>query len=100
MSVGYSARALADLSSIAAYISRRSVRGAASVMRRIEATITLIERHPGVGQKVRRRSGTRAIPIGKYPYKVYYQIENGTPMIVHVRHGARKLPSPAEMSGT
>jgi plasmid stabilization system protein ParE len=69
MSARYSGRALADLSVIADYISERRPSGAVSVMRRIEATVNLIGRHPGLGSKVRARAGVFALPVGKYPYR-------------------------------
>ena len=47
MTIRWSARASADLRAIADYVAERSPRGAASVMRRIEATVALIARHPG-----------------------------------------------------
>jgi toxin ParE1/3/4 len=97
MSVNYSLRALTDLKVIAAYVSERSPRGAASVMRRINATVDLIGRHPGVGRRVRARKGVYVFPVGKYPYLVYYRIDGNDPIIVHVRHGARKLPRASEM---
>ena len=71
MTVRYSARASADLRAIADYIAERSPRGAGSVMRRIEATVALIARHPGIGRKVRGRSRVLALPVGKYPYRIY-----------------------------
>ena len=98
MSAGYSRRALADLRKIAEYVSLRSPRGAASVMRRIAASADLFGRHPGVGTKVKVRHGLRALPVGNYPYRIYYKIEAGAPIIVHIRHGARALPRPDEMA--
>ena len=67
-------------------------------MRRIETTVALIGRHPGVGREVRARKGVYALPVGKYPYRVYYKIEAGHPIIIHIRHGARKLPRVADMT--
>jgi toxin ParE1/3/4 len=97
MSVRFSARALADLRAIADYIAERRPSGAVSVIRRIEATVALIGRHPGVGRKVRARSGVFALPVGKYPYRVYYMNDGNNAIVVHVRHAARKLPSTEEM---
>lgn len=98
MTVRYSERALSDLKTIADHISQRRPSGAVSVMRRIEATVELIGQYPGIGRKVRARKGVLALPVGKYPYRVYYRIEDGRPFIVHIRHGARRLPEKDEMT--
>jgi toxin ParE1/3/4 len=97
MSVRYSDRAAADILAIASYISERRPSGAASVLRRLAATFNLIGRHPGVGLKVRARKGVLVIPVGKYPYQVYYRLDDAGPIIVHIRHGARKLPQSADL---
>ncbi len=97
MSMRYSERALADIRTISDCIAGRRPSGAVSVMRRIEATVALIGRHPGVGRKVRARRGVFALPVGKYPYRVYFRMNDAGPIIVHIRHGSRKLPRADEM---
>lgn len=61
-------------------------------MRRIEATVGLIERYPGVGRRLAKRQSVRVLPLGRYPYRIYYCIENDVPTVLHVRHAARRLP--------
>jgi toxin ParE1/3/4 len=98
MSVSYSARALADLVAISSYIYEHRPSGVSTVMRRIEATVALIERHPGVGSRVRARSGVYALPVSKYPYRIYYRVNDQDSIIVHIRHAARKSPRTDEVA--
>jgi len=101
MTAVYSKRALDDLREISRYIEQVSPRGARSVMRRIEATITLIDRHPGVGRAARQRRGVRLIPVGRYPYRIYFRppIDTQPLMILHIRHTSRRAPQRAELAG-
>lgn len=66
-------------------------------MLRIESTIDLIARHPGVGRAVEQRPGVRSLPVGKYPYQVYYQWEDDMVVVLHVRHGARRAPRSTDL---
>jgi toxin ParE1/3/4 len=34
--------------------------------------------------------GVRRMLIGRYPYLIYYAVENDEIVILHVRHGARR----------
>ncbi len=92
MSVAWSPRALRDVQAIAAYIEERSRVGAASVVSRIELTAALISRYPEAGRALARRPGIRMLPVGKYPYQVFYPIEPTGPVILHIRHSARRSP--------
>lgn len=92
MKVEWSPRALRDVTEIYEYILPRSAKGAATVMRRINATVDLIGKFPGVGRSVRAKLGIRALHIGKYPYRVYFAAEPDTVFILHVRHTSRRSP--------
>jgi plasmid stabilization system protein ParE len=32
------------------------------------------------------------MPVGRYPFIVFYSVEGDTIVILHVRHGARRWP--------
>ncbi len=32
----------------------------------------------------------RRMPVGRYPYSVFYAVEGGEVVILHARHGARR----------
>jgi toxin ParE1/3/4 len=93
VTVHWSPRALQDLSAIRDYLGERSPRGAKSVGRRIATTIDTIALLPGAGRSLRSRPDIRVMPIGKYPYCIYYRVEGDDVRIMHIRHTSRRLPS-------
>ncbi len=97
MKVRYSPRAIADLGDIADYLQPRSARGAAAVEAAIKATVRLIEEYPKCGRSVEQRPKVLVIPLGRYPYLIFYTIEGESAVILHVRHAARKPLEPGEL---
>lgn len=97
MMVSYSALARADLQSIVDYLEPRSPTGVRSILRRIEATIALLQRHPSAGRRLRKRVDVRAIPVGRYPYRIYYRPESDVILILHIRHISRRSPRLREL---
>ena len=97
MSLAYSPRALADLQKIVADIEPHRPSGAASVVRKIEATVELVGQYPRAGRVLSRRAAVRVLPIGKYPYRVYYQVVGDDVEILHIRHTSRRVPSAKDL---
>lgn len=93
MTVRYTARAHNDLRSILTYVEVRSPQGARNVARAMRKTIALIEQFPESG-RLAGEQGTRVLPVGHYPYLVYWSVENREPWIVHIRHTARRPWNP------
>jgi toxin ParE1/3/4 len=93
----YSPRAARDLADIADYLTARSPRGALAVDRRIRKTIDLIAAFPSAGRQLEQRPAIRVMPIGRYPYLVFYTSRNDEVVILHVRHGARRPIDPSEL---
>jgi plasmid stabilization system protein ParE len=93
----YSPRARRDLAEIADYLTARSRKGALSVERRIRKTIDLIAAFPGAGRRLDQRPAVRVMPIGRYPYLVFYTLGDDEIVILHVRHGARKPIDPGRL---
>lgn len=89
MIVRYSRRAQADIAKILEYLGGRSPLGAENVKFAIQRTIDTIGQHPNAGHPT-GRSATRGLPVGRYPYVVYWTVEGDEVWLVHVRHGARK----------
>ena len=89
MRVRYSSRARGDLSEILGYLDERSPQGARNVKQAIKKAISLIGRHPQIG-RLSRIEETRVLPIGRYPYLIYWSIEAGEAWIVHIRHARRR----------
>lgn len=89
MKVRHTRRSRADLVAILNYLDERSPQGARNVMRALRRALELIGEHPHVG----RHSGeqdTRVLPVGRYPYLIYWSVEGGEVLIVHIRHAARR----------
>ena len=97
MSLTYSPRALADLQKIVADIEPHRPSGAAALVRKIEATVGLIERYPRAGRALSRRAAVRVLPIGKYPYRVYYHVVGDDVEILHIRHTSRRAPAAEDL---
>lgn len=97
MRVRYSPRAIRDLAGIADYLVERSPRGAQSVDHRIRKTVDLIAAYPGSGRTLEQRRGVRVMPVGRYPYLVFYAVGEDEIVILHVRHGARAPINPDDV---
>jgi plasmid stabilization system protein ParE len=93
----YSPRAISDLIEIANYLNARSPAGALAVEQRIRRTIALLAEFPGVGRPLEQRSQVRVMPLGRYPYLIFYTISGDELSILHVRHGARKPIEPESL---
>jgi toxin ParE1/3/4 len=89
MIVRFTRRALNDLSSILDYLDERSPRGARNVKLAIQRAIDAIGENPAIGRPA-GRAGIRGMPVGRYPYLIYWAVEANEVRVVHIRHGARK----------
>jgi toxin ParE1/3/4 len=89
MRVRYTRRARSDLQAIIKYIFERSPAGARNVKRAMDRTLELIGQYPESGHRVDEQ-GTRVLPVGRYPYLIYWGVEAGEAWIVHIRHAARR----------
>ena len=88
MKIRYTRRAFADREAIFEYLSSRNPRAAREVKAFIKQRIARLGENP-------RRSpfidelGVHAHWLGRYPYIVYYRIEEGEVRVIHIRHAAR-----------
>ena len=90
MKIAYSSRAVADIASIADYLSERSPQGALAVERRIREVLDRLAEFPGMGRELAQRPRVRVMPIGRYPYLIFYTVISNELVVLHVRHGSRK----------
>jgi hypothetical protein len=37
-----------------------------------------------------KRRGVHVVPLGRYPYKIFYRVANGTVQILHIHHTAQR----------
>jgi plasmid stabilization system protein ParE len=91
MKVRYTETALVEIDEIFAYIAKHNVKAAATIVDRARATIDQLASYPRLGQ-VASESGVRTIQIGRYPFLVFYALEQDEVVILHVRHTARRRP--------
>ena len=92
MNIEWSDEALADLSSLHAFIAKDNPSAAQKVAMSIVASVeTNLPDNPHIGRPG-RVNGTRELVITHTPYIVPYRIKQGTIQVLRVYHGARRWP--------
>jgi len=95
MKVVYSKRALADLEQIADYyVAHASRTIAESIGHQFETVINRIARNPESAPRVSQRTQVRAATVNRYPFRIFYRLNDDTIDILHIRHTSRR---PSEM---
>ena len=92
MKVVFTAAAVDDLRSMAAYLAANYPNVAPMVERRLQVVIARIARWPESAQRVVERPGVRVVPLVRYPYKIFYTITEDTVEILHIHHTSRPAP--------
>jgi toxin ParE1/3/4 len=89
----YAPRAIEDLTEIADYLVPRSPIGAERVRAAILVTLQTVIDLPHAG-RLQTTDGVRKIVVRRYPYLVYYRIDEEAEEIVvlTVQHSARRRP--------
>ena len=91
MKIRYTETALIEIDEIFAYISERNPAAAARVVARLERMIRNLGDFPEMAQRT-SEPGVRRMPLGPYPFIIFYTIESDEVVVLHVRHGARRWP--------
>ena len=89
MRVRYLPRAFAEREAIFEYLDQHSSQGARNVKQAIVHAIRLLADFPMLGPETQER-GAYELSIPRYPYKVYYRVEEAEVWIVHIRHTRRE----------
>jgi plasmid stabilization system protein ParE len=89
MKLIFTSAALADLDDIHSFVSVNYPSVVPSLERRISAVLARIEQWPKSAREVDVRSGTRVVPLIRYPYKIFYRIVGDRIEILHIHHTAR-----------
>jgi toxin ParE1/3/4 len=76
MRIRYTVRARDDLRTILTYVESRSRQGATNVARAMRKSFELIGQFPQSG-RLAGEQGTRVLPVGRYPYLIYWTVEQG-----------------------
>jgi len=90
MKVVYTAAALEDLDKIAEWLALHYPAIAPSVELRVREVIGRIGRWPESARRSAKRPGVRVVPIGRYPYKIFYRVTDDAVEILHIHHAARQ----------
>ncbi len=90
MRIRYTIRAGDDLDRIFRYLDDHSPAGALSVKSEITRRISLLADIPDLAPRSRSIAGVLELTVTQHPYKVFYTIESGEVVILHVRHAARR----------
>lgn len=79
-----------QIAEINAYLMQRSPVGARNVQQALDATLTRLTVFPGLGRR-QRTAGLRKVGVGRYPYNVYYLVDEQAEevVIIAVRHTSR-----------
>jgi toxin ParE1/3/4 len=91
--LSYTQKALNDLAEIVGYIAEGDADAALGFGNSLIEHIALLARFPHMGSVVRKRRRVRKLLHS--PFLVYYQVQDTKKEveILHIRHGARKLPT-------
>jgi toxin ParE1/3/4 len=89
MKVHYSLRAREDLKALLEYIDERNPQGADNVKGAVRRVIELIGQFPHGGRSI-GEDEVRVVPVGHYPYAVYWAVTGHEAVILHIRHTAQR----------
>jgi toxin ParE1/3/4 len=90
MKVVYTPAALRDLDEIVDWLAVHYPTILPVVERRIRAVIARIGLWPESAQRSAKRRGVRIVPVGHYPYKIFYRTHDDAIEILHIHHSARE----------
>ena len=90
MKLVWTDEALKDLDEIADWLIVHYPAVAPAVERRIRSVVAHIARWPESSRRSAKRPGVRAVPLGRYPYKIFYRVADDGVEILHIHHAARQ----------
>jgi plasmid stabilization system protein ParE len=89
MKVVYTDDASEDLDGILAYIASNYPAVYDAFLIRLRSVIARIGMWPDSAQEVAERPGVRAVPLLRYPYKVFYRNSGEVVGIMYIHHTAQ-----------
>jgi len=90
MRVRYTRTALHEIEELLTYLARRNPAAASAVAARIEQVVGWIAEFPRIGYAVDQ--GVRMLPLGRYPFLVFYTASEDEVLIRNLRHRAQLRP--------
>jgi addiction module RelE/StbE family toxin len=92
MHLRYTREALRDLDEISSYIAERNVAAAAAFLNAVATVAQRLAQFP-LSAAETEMTGVRAAQVLRFPYIIFYTVEDGDDVVVHyVRHAARLRP--------
>ena len=91
MKVRYTPTARNDLEAIYLFLDKRSPATAQVVKRTIERRIAQLADFPLIAP-VTDIPDVREMTVVRFPYKIYYLVDNDEVRILHIRHTSRRPP--------
>jgi plasmid stabilization system protein ParE len=89
MKVVYTDAALHDLDEITVWLKAHYPGLGNAVERRLRLVVAHIARWPDSMRASAERPGVRVVPLGRYPYKLFYRVRGDAVEILHIHHAAR-----------
>jgi toxin ParE1/3/4 len=89
MRVRYTSEAASELANILSYLEERNPAAATAIAARIEGQIVRLRRFPRLGQP-KYKPGVRMCTAGRFPFLIFYTVEEDEVRIVSIRHAARR----------
>lgn len=96
MNVRFTPRAFADLDAIRRYIDQFNPQAAGRVVTLIEKVALRLGDFPESGEPSDELD-IRVTFSRRYPYHLYYRVEAGEVVILHIRHAARRPLRPGDL---
>ncbi len=90
-------RAKLDIAEIRSYIQQHDKHAAERVRLSIVQAIDLIAEYSSMGPAT-DEPGVRLKLVSRFPYRIYYRVREDQLEILHIRHTARKGPSPGDLA--
>jgi toxin ParE1/3/4 len=67
------------------------------VEQRVRMVVELVAHFPASGRRLEQRPSVSVIPLGNYPYQIFYTTAGDELIVLHIRHSARKPLDPSEL---
>lgn len=90
MKIVWTDEALRDLDEIAEYLAAHCPNLGPVVEDRIRAVVARTSRWPQSARESALRASVQVVPLGRFPYKSFYQVVHDWVDILHVHHTARE----------
>ncbi len=92
MKLRWSQSAHNDLADILDHLNSENPLAAARLVRRLSGIEKRISSFPESAQEVAERAGVRRIPLVRYPFVLFYKVQNSEVIVLRILHGAMDKP--------